>query len=102
VSLRYFCCYNKWVQIEFDPDKREKTLRERGLDFAQAGEVFAGMHFTQVDRRMDYGEERFITVGTLNGRTVVVVWTPRGQSRRIISMRKANAREQARYKAYLE
>jgi uncharacterized DUF497 family protein len=97
-----YCCYTKQVQIAFDPDKREQTLRERGLDFAQAAEVFAGVHFTQVDRRMDYGEERFITVGTLQGRTVVVVWTSRGLTRRIISMRKANAREQARYKAYLE
>lgn len=66
------------VQIEFDPDKREQTLKARGLDFAQAGEIFAGQHVSQPDTRADYGEERHITVGTLQGRLVVVVWTQRG------------------------
>ena len=70
---------------------------ERGLDFARAGEVFAGRHFTAQDLREDYSEPRFITVGQLDGRMVVMVWTPRGEARRIISMRKANDREQARY-----
>ena len=70
---------------------------ERGLDFARASEVFAGRHFTAQDLREDYSEPRFITVGQLDGRMVVMVWTPRGEARRIISMRKANDREQARY-----
>ena len=43
------------MQIEFDPDKRDKTLAERGLDFAQAGEVFAGVNVTAEDARFDYG-----------------------------------------------
>ncbi|SEG35954.1 hypothetical protein SAMN05216242_1631, partial [Thauera chlorobenzoica] len=47
--------------------------------------------------REDYSEPRHITVGKLDGRMVVMVWTPRGEARRIISMRKANEREQARY-----
>ncbi len=83
------------MPIEFDPAKRERTLVERGLDFARAGEVFAGQHFTAEDLREDYSEPRYITVGTLNARLVVMVWTPRGEARRIISMRKANEREQA-------
>ena len=45
------------MQIEFDPDKRDKTLAERGLDFAQAGEVFAGVNVTAEDARFDYGKE---------------------------------------------
>ena len=49
------------MQIEFDPDKRDKTLAERGLDFAQAGEVFAGVNVTAEDARFDYGETRFTT-----------------------------------------
>ena len=85
------------MQIEFDTDKRDKTLAERGLDFARAGEVFAGRHFTAEDLREDYSELRCITVGKLDGRMVVMVWTSRGEARRIISMRKANEREQARY-----
>lgn len=87
--------------IEFDTVKREKTLLERGLDFADADKVFAGFHFIARDDRCDYGEERFITVGLLDGRTVVIVWTPRNNARRIISMRYANAREISHYKKYL-
>ncbi|HEX7325881.1 MAG TPA: BrnT family toxin [Rhodanobacteraceae bacterium] len=85
------------MDIEFDARKRNKTLSERGLDFARAGEIFTGHHFTAPDLRYDYGEDRYITVGTLDGRMVVVVWTPRGSVHRVISMRKANDREQARY-----
>ena len=54
--------------IEFDPDKRDKTLTERGLDFARTGDVFAGVTVTTADTRLDYGEPRFITVGVLDGR----------------------------------
>ncbi|MBW7657583.1 BrnT family toxin [Hydrogenophilus thermoluteolus] len=89
------------MRIEFDPVKRAKTLIERGLDFARAAEVFAGHHFTAEDLRENYGQRRYITVGKLDGRMVVMVWTPRGEARRIISMRKANEREQKRYAARL-
>ena len=84
------------MKIEFDPGKRDKTLAERGLDFARADEVFAGRHFTAEDAREDYSEPRYITVGKLDDRMVVMVWTPRGEARRIISLRKTNDREQAR------
>lgn len=85
------------MQIEFDPAKRDKTLAERGLDMARADEVFDGRHFTAEDAREDYCEPRYITAGKLGGRLIVMVWTPRGEVRRIISMRKANEREQTRY-----
>ena len=85
------------MQIEFDPDKRDKTLMQRGLDFAHAAEVFAGVTVTAEDARFDYGEPRFTTVGVLESRMVILVWTPRGEVRRIISMRKANEREIARF-----
>jgi uncharacterized DUF497 family protein len=87
--------------IEFDAEKREKTLMERGLDFADSAKVFAGLHFVARDDRFDYGEERFITVGYLVDRIVVLVWTPRNDARRIISMRYANDREISRYEKYL-
>ena len=83
--------------LEFDSDKRDRTLAERGLDFARAWEVFASRHFTAEDIREDYSEPRYVTAGMLDGRMVVMVWTPRGETRRIISMRKANEREQTRY-----
>jgi len=90
------------MNLEFDPVKRDKTLLERGLDFARAVEVFDGIHFTGQDKRMDYEEDRFITVGWLDTNLVVMVWTPRGEVRRIISMRKANDREKALYTRYLD
>ena len=89
------------MRITFDPIKRGRTLAERGLDFAQAKEVFAGKTFTREDDRFDYGEDRWITVGLLDQRMVVVVWTQRGKTRHVISMRKANEREQARYRIRL-
>ena len=85
------------MQIEFDSAKRNATLVERGLGFARATDLFAGQHFTAIDDRFAYGEQRFFTVGWLDDREVVVTWTPRGEVRRIISMRKANEREKTRY-----
>jgi uncharacterized DUF497 family protein len=64
--------------------------------------IFAGQTFDQLDDRKDYGEERIVSVGHLAGRMVVVLWTPRGTARRVISMRKANDREQARFASYFE
>jgi uncharacterized protein len=86
------------MQITFDDPKRARTLRERGLDFADAAEVFAGVTVDRVDDRQDYGETRIITVGLLRGRMVIVVWTERdGDTRHIISMRKANDREKKEF-----
>lgn len=74
-----------------------ETLALRGIDMADAEGVFAGPHLTAEDERFDYGEQRFLTVGFLRQRMVIVAWTPRGDVCRVISMRKANAREIARY-----
>jgi uncharacterized DUF497 family protein len=90
------------MQIEFDPDKRNQTLAERGLDFSRAGELFAGVNVTAEDARFDYGESRFTTVGVLDNRMVIMVWTTRGEARRIISMRKANEREIAKHAPTLD
>lgn len=65
------------MKIEYDQNKREKTLLELGLDFARAGDIFAGIHFTADDNRQDYGKVRHITVGKLDARLVVMVWTQR-------------------------
>jgi uncharacterized DUF497 family protein len=75
------------MEITFDPDKRRKTLEERGLDFAHAVRVFAGRTATLEDRRKAYPEPRYITAGYLDNRVVVMVWTPTPAGRRIISMR---------------
>lgn len=82
--------------VTFDRDKRDATLAERGLDFADAAFVFAGATVEMEDTRKDYGETRMICYGLLEGRMVVVGYTPRGADRHIFSMRKANDREKAR------
>jgi len=89
------------MAIIWDEAKRRRTLAERGLDLADAGKVFAGTHFTQPDDRREYGEPRFITAGYLDGRFVVVVWTPRDGDRRIISMRHGHGKEEERFRRYL-
>jgi uncharacterized protein len=90
------------MRITFDPVQRERALTERGLDFADAEAVFAGPTISGEDIRRDYGETRVITVGRLRGRMVVIVWTQRGDARHVISMRKANDREQTRYAERLD
>ncbi len=75
------------MKIEFDPVKRDETLKERGLDFRDAPVVIEGDAVTIVDDRHDYGEARKVSFGWLGGRAVAVVWTQRGDGKRIISMR---------------
>jgi len=73
------------VKITFDPLKRQTTLSERGLNFADAAIVFAGTTITVQDARREYGEARFQTVGFLAGRMVMVVWGHRVAKRGILS-----------------
>lgn len=89
------------MDLTYDPVKREATLKHRGLDFGDAGALFAGTTFEFEDIRADYGETRMIAIGALRGRMVVLVYTDRPTGRHIISMRKANEREQERYKKHL-
>ena len=90
------------MRISYDPAKRQKTLDERDLDFDDATAVFAGLTFEVEDTRQDYGETRIICFGYLAGRLVVIGYTPRGSTRHVFSMRKANEREQTRIGPYLE
>ena len=90
------------MAIIFDSAKRVKTLAERGLDFADAELVFAGVTIEVEDTRRDYGEKRIVCYGLLEERMVVLGYTPRGADRHIFSMRKANEREQARIAPLLE
>jgi uncharacterized DUF497 family protein len=85
------------VKITYDPQKRADTLSNRAPDFEDVAEVFAGNVYETEDNRQDYGEIRWLTVGFLNGRLVMVVWTARGDARHVISMRKCNEREKRKY-----
>lgn len=91
------------MAISFDPRKRDWTLKERALDFADAQSVLDGAdRATAEDDRQDYGETRYITAGYLRGRMVVIVWTPRGVGRHIISMRYCHANEEKNWRAKID
>lgn len=83
------------MAVTFDPVKRARALKERQLDFSSAAKVFDNIEIaTFEDERFDYGETRFITAGRLDGRMVMIVWTPRGADRHVISMRHCHAKEE--------
>jgi len=90
------------MRITFDPAKRARTLADRGLDFEDAAIVFEGTTVEVEDTRRNYGEPRIICYGSLSGRLVVIGYTPRGTTRHVFSMRKANDREKARLAPYFE
>ena len=90
------------MKVEFHPDKRDHTLAERGLDFCDAPLVFDGTERTAPDLRFDYSEPRNLTYGYLRDRLVAVVWTEIEDGIRVISMRKANEREQASFRRRMD
>lgn len=77
-------------------------MQHRGLDFKDAARVFETQGLTMRDERHNYGEARYVTLGLLNERWVVVVWTMRQEQCRIISMRHANEREIEKVERYLD
>ena len=89
------------MRIAFDPIKRDKTLLERGLDFARVGELFSGLTATVQDDRRAYPEP-LITAGLSDGRLVVVVWTPIEDGHRVISMRHAHDREAKKWRERMD
>ncbi len=89
------------MKITFDPVKREKTLKERQLDFRDAAVVFGAHVYEFEDVRRDYGEKRLISVGYLFGRMVIIGHVQRGEECHVFSMRKANEREIKKYREQL-
>jgi len=90
------------MQFEWDVNKNHINYQKHGLNFNDAEFIFAGKIVSFMDERKDYGENRFITLGELNKRVVVVVHTQHECTIRIISMRKANEREKKIYYKRLE
>ena len=86
------------MKIEFDPEKREIVLRERGLDLADAGELLLGVRLDELDVRFDYGEDRWRSLGLLKGEVVACVWVDlEASGARIITMWKARRHEQEKF-----
>jgi uncharacterized DUF497 family protein len=87
------------MELEWDEEKRQRTLSERGLDFADIARFEPDSVITYQDHRRDYGEPRFISVGYLDSVLRSFCWTPRNGKVRIISMRNINARERKIYES---
>lgn len=88
------------MKLEWDEPKRQATLAERGLDFADLHRFDWGGGLFFDDHRRDYGEHRQFAMGYLDGRLVVFAFTVRGGVYRIISLRKANMRERKVYDSF--
>lgn len=95
----YKCNYNNHTIMEFEWDEKKRlaNIRKRGIDFVDSEKIFAGYTLTAEDTSQDYGEQRFLTLGMLDGRVVSVCHTDRGEAMRIISIRKATKYEQKQY-----
>jgi uncharacterized protein len=85
------------MRIVWDEQKRRLNLKKHGFDFADAAKVFEGITCTFEDRRFEYGEYRFITMGLMNDIVVVLAHTETERELRVISMRKATRNEQKIY-----
>lgn len=89
------------MKLEWDDNKRNLTLVERGLDFADVASVDWGLALTREDVRANYSEVRFVTMAPINNRLCVFAWCARGDALRVISLRKANEREKGKYERAL-
>ncbi|MBW4569626.1 MAG: BrnT family toxin [Tolypothrix carrinoi HA7290-LM1] len=91
------------MKFEWDQQKNQANIAKHGLDFADAPRVFNLPLRISLDERQNYGEDRWIGLGILDGRVVVVVFTePDEQTIRIISLRKALPYERKRYEQFLK
>lgn len=86
------------MKLEWDKRKNSANLEKHGLDFADAYKVFQSPMLVKLDDREDYGEERWIGIGLMEQRVVVMVFTePKEDVIRVISFRKATSDESKRY-----
>lgn len=91
------------MNFEWDERKNEVNIDKHGIDFADAHRIFNLPMAVELDERDDYGEDRWIGTGMLDGRVVVVVYTePDEETIRIISLRKALSDERKNYEQYLK
>lgn len=82
----------------WDRRKNETNVKKHELDFADAYKVFESPMLVDLDKKEEYGDERWIDVGLMENRVVVVVFTELDENTiRIISFRKATSREREYY-----
>lgn len=85
------------MNFEWDEAKRQTNILKHGVDFLDAAAIFENDTFEIGDDREDYGEERWIAIGHVEGVVYKVVYTMRDDVIRIISAQKASRRDRERY-----
>lgn len=85
-------------QFEWDEKKARSNQEKHGVDFEDAIDIFEDTWVARKDTRVDYGEDRMIALGEVDGHVLVVVYTMRGGTCRLISARKANRDERYAYR----
>lgn len=83
--------------IEFDPLKNARNIHLRGIGLERFAEIDISSAISVEDTRRDYGERRLRVLGYIDGRLHAAVITPRGEKIRVISLRRANRREEWAY-----
>ena len=81
------------MEFEWDKAKSRANVAKHGIDFETAKRIFEGPVLMRPDRRRDYGEARYISVGQVEAAVVVVVHTWRDGRVRLISARPASRKE---------
>ncbi len=89
------------MDFEWDEAKSEKNLRERGFGFESAVLIFDGPVLDMKDSRKDYGETCVRAIGSTGGNILFVVYTDRGDVRRLVSVRLANQKERAQWRSFV-
>jgi uncharacterized protein len=87
---------------EWDQRKRRANIAKHGVDFVRASRIFGSTIIEAPDNRRDYGEQRFGAYGEADGDVLFVIYTWRGDSRRLISARKASSYESEIYYAAID
>ena len=83
--------------VAFDPAKNDRNIELRGISFERASEFEFSTAWIVVDDRKDYGEIRYRAMGFLDARLHALVFTETANGIRVISLRKANKREEKGY-----
>ncbi len=89
--------YNIAMRFKWDEAKRLSNIEKHGIDFVDVPAMFDGDVVTIADERFEYGENRYITLGLLKYRVIVVAHTDENNVIRIISARKATKNEEKLY-----
>ena len=86
------------MKFEWDAQKNRANIQKHRLNFADAHRVFDYPMLVKVDDRAEYGEDRWVGIGLMNLRVVVIVFTEsKPDTVRVISFRKATSNERKQY-----